>query len=83
MRRSLVGGYELDDDPGRVDWAAVHRFLCEESYWARGRSRELQDTAIDGAAGVAGLCAANRSTSRAQRFSRFHRLLNAAIPIRR
>ena len=55
MRRSLVGGYELDDDPGRVDRAAVHRFLCEESYWARGRSRELQDTAIDGAASVAGL----------------------------
>ena len=55
MRRALPGGYELDDDRGRVDRAAVHRFLTEESYWARGRSRATQDAAIDGAAAVAGL----------------------------
>ena len=30
-------GIELDDDPARVDTGAVHRFLSEESYWARGR----------------------------------------------
>jgi len=30
-------GIELDDDPARVDIGAVHRFLSEESYWAKGR----------------------------------------------
>ena len=32
----------------RLDRALVHRWLSEESYWARGRSRETQDAAIDG-----------------------------------
>jgi predicted N-acetyltransferase YhbS len=40
MRRALPGGYELDDDRDRVDVDAVHRFLSEEAYWVRGRSRE-------------------------------------------
>src|SRR5262249_44151703 len=38
VRRPLRGGLELDDDPARVDLAAVHRYLAEESYWARGRA---------------------------------------------
>lgn len=37
-RRELPGGYELDDDRGRVDVEAVYRFLSEEAYWVRGRS---------------------------------------------
>jgi GNAT superfamily N-acetyltransferase len=37
MRRDLGDGYELDDDVSRVDVAAVHRYLSEESYWAAGR----------------------------------------------
>jgi GNAT superfamily N-acetyltransferase len=32
-------GIELDDDRARVDVDAVHRFLSEESYWAKGRDR--------------------------------------------
>ncbi|HTG48344.1 MAG TPA: GNAT family N-acetyltransferase [Actinomycetota bacterium] len=39
MRRSLPGGFELDDDRERVDVDAVHRFLSEEAYWVPGRSR--------------------------------------------
>jgi GNAT superfamily N-acetyltransferase len=39
MRRTLSGGYELDDDPQRVDVDAVYRFLSSEAYWVRGRSR--------------------------------------------
>jgi GNAT superfamily N-acetyltransferase len=39
MRRTLGGGYELDDDPQRVDVGVVHRFLSNEAYWVRGRSR--------------------------------------------
>lgn len=31
--------YELDDDPRRVDVEVVWRFVSEEAYWARWRSR--------------------------------------------
>jgi GNAT superfamily N-acetyltransferase len=55
VRRDLGGGYELDDDPGRIDRDAVHRYLSEESYWAKGRTREVQDELIDVAARVVGL----------------------------
>jgi GNAT superfamily N-acetyltransferase len=39
VRRNLGDGYELDDDPARID--AVHAYLVG-SYWARGRPRERQ-----------------------------------------
>ncbi len=54
MRRDLGDGYELDDDPARIDRDAVHAYLTR-SYWAEGRSREVQDALIDGAARVVGL----------------------------
>ena len=54
MRRDLGEGYELDDDPGRIDREAVHAYLTS-SYWAEGRSREVQDTLIASAARVVGL----------------------------
>jgi GNAT superfamily N-acetyltransferase len=54
MRRDLGDGYELDDDPERIDRDAVHAFLAE-SYWAKGRPREVQDALIDGAERVVGL----------------------------
>jgi GNAT superfamily N-acetyltransferase len=55
VKRDLGDGYELDDDPARIDREAVHRYLSEESYWARGRPREVQDELIDNAARVVGL----------------------------
>lgn len=55
MRRALPGGYELDDDPARIDVAAVHRFLSEQSYWARGRPRDVVQDLVDTAARVVGL----------------------------
>ena len=55
MRRPAGDGYELDDDRGRIDREAVHRYLCEESYWATGRAQETQDALIDNAARVVGL----------------------------
>ncbi len=55
VRRALPDGYELDDDRARVDREAVHRFLGGDSYWARGRPREVQDALVDGAQRVAGL----------------------------
>ena len=42
-KRELGDGLELDDDTARIDLAEVHRFICEESYWAAGRARETQD----------------------------------------
>jgi GNAT superfamily N-acetyltransferase len=55
VRRDLGNGLELDDAKERVDRDEVHRFLCDESYWAAGRPRETQDRLIDGAARVVGL----------------------------
>ena len=55
VRRDLGGGYELDDDRARIDREAVHRYLSEESYWAKGRARDVQDALIETAARVVGL----------------------------
>lgn len=60
MRRDLPGGFELDDDPMRIDRAEAHRFLSEESYWAKGRDRETMDAMIESAARVVGLYAEGR-----------------------
>ncbi len=50
-----VGTLELDDDPARIDVDAVVGFLTEESYWARGRPREVVEGLIRGAARVVGV----------------------------
>jgi GNAT superfamily N-acetyltransferase len=55
MKRILGGGYELDDDPTRVDVAAVHDYLANESYWARGRSRATVERLVREATRVVGL----------------------------
>ena len=54
MRTTTGDGYELDDDPARIDRAAVHAFLTA-TYWAEGRTRAMNDELVDGAALVAGL----------------------------
>ena len=33
MIRRLAGGFELDDDPDRLDVDAIHAFISERSYW--------------------------------------------------
>ncbi|MDP9491355.1 MAG: GNAT family N-acetyltransferase [Actinomycetota bacterium] len=55
MTRELPGGYELDDDRDRIDVDAVHDFVSNHSYWAPGRSREVQEELIDQAIRVVGL----------------------------
>ena len=55
MKKQLPGGYELDDDTGRIDRLAVHRFISEESYWAAGRRRDVMDGLIERAARNVGL----------------------------
>jgi GNAT superfamily N-acetyltransferase len=55
MIRRLPGGYELDDDPARLDVDAIHRFISELSYWGRGRTRERVLATIEGSHRVVGL----------------------------
>jgi ribosomal protein S18 acetylase RimI-like enzyme len=55
MRRALPGGFELDDDPARIDLDAVHAFISTESYWGLGRAREPIARAVAGSARVLGL----------------------------
>ena len=54
MIRRLEGGYELDDDPARVDVDAVHAFLTR-AYWSEGRSRETVEHLVGNAQRVVGL----------------------------
>jgi GNAT superfamily N-acetyltransferase len=53
MRRTLDGGYELDDDPVRIDREAVFAHLGTE-YWSSHRTREEQDRLLDVSARVIG-----------------------------
>jgi GNAT superfamily N-acetyltransferase len=55
VKRRLADRLELDDDKGRIDRAEVHRYLCDESYWAAGRPRETQDRLLDEATRIVGL----------------------------
>ncbi len=57
MKRVISPGYELDDDPVRIDREAVHAYLSGESYWAAGRAREVMDDLIETAARLVGLYA--------------------------
>jgi len=61
VRCGLPDGFELDDDPGRIDRAAVHAYLSGESYWAAGRPRAVMDELVASAARVAGLYAPDGS----------------------
>lgn len=41
-------GYRLTTDRARIDVDAVHAFLAEESYWARGMARDRLERALAG-----------------------------------
>jgi GNAT superfamily N-acetyltransferase len=55
MKRELGDGFELDDEVERIDVEAVHRYISEESYWARGREYEVMERYIREASRVVGL----------------------------
>ena len=55
MRRELPGGFELDDDPSCVDVDAVHDFLANHSYWAKGRPRDVVERLVREATRLVGL----------------------------
>jgi GNAT superfamily N-acetyltransferase len=55
VKRELEGGYELDDDPARLDLDAIWAFLSTEAYWGRDRTRDLFERQVREAARVMGL----------------------------
>ncbi|MCC9708721.1 GNAT family N-acetyltransferase [Streptomyces sp. MNU76] len=48
LQPAVPRGYEISDDPGRIDVGRVHHWLSTDAYWALGRSREKQESAIRG-----------------------------------
>jgi GNAT superfamily N-acetyltransferase len=69
VKRELGDGIELDDDKARIDRVEVHRFLSDESYWAAGRAREVQDRLIDEASRVVGVYDGDRQIGFCRAFS--------------
>jgi GNAT superfamily N-acetyltransferase len=69
MKRALDGGYELDDDPARVDIDAVHDYLANESYWAKGRPRETVERLVREATRIVGLYHEGRQVGFSRAFS--------------
>lgn len=69
MRRDLTDGLELDDDPRRIDVDAVHDYLANESYWAKGRPREVVERLVREAQRVVGLYDAGRQVGFARAFT--------------
>jgi GNAT superfamily N-acetyltransferase len=41
-------GYEIDDDPGRLDVDAIHAFLSRDAYWSPGIPRDVVGRAVAG-----------------------------------
>jgi GNAT superfamily N-acetyltransferase len=42
---SMLPGYQISTDPGRLDVDLIHQFL-DSSYWAEGRPREVVERSI-------------------------------------
>ncbi len=68
MKRELNVGFELDDDPARVDLDAVWAFLSTEAYWGRDRTRDDVERQVREAARVVGLYRDGRQVG----FARVH-----------
>jgi GNAT superfamily N-acetyltransferase len=47
MQVTREDGYSVSDDPERIDRAWVGTWLAEQSYWATGRPRQVQERAMD------------------------------------
>jgi ribosomal protein S18 acetylase RimI-like enzyme len=69
VRRVLADGIELDDDVARIDVDAVHDYLANESYWAKGRPREVVARLVREAQRVVGLYDRDRQVGFARAFT--------------
>ena len=47
VEQRRADGYCVSDDIARIDRERVWRWMAEESYWAPGRGRDVQERAID------------------------------------
>lgn len=47
-RGTVLVALDVSTDRARLDRDLIHAFLAEESYWARGRPREVTERAIEG-----------------------------------
>ena len=69
MTRALPGGFELDDDPERVDLDAVYDFLSKHAYWAKGRPRDTVERLVREAQRVVGAYSDARQIGFARAFT--------------
>jgi len=60
---------ELDPDPARIDIAAVHDYLANESYWAEGRRYEVVERLVREAQRVVGVYDGDRQVGFARAFT--------------
>jgi GNAT superfamily N-acetyltransferase len=60
---------ELDDDPARIDVAAVHDYLANHSYWASGRPYEVVERLVREAQRVVGAYDGERQVGFARAFT--------------
>jgi ribosomal protein S18 acetylase RimI-like enzyme len=60
---------ELDDDPARIDVAAVHDFLANHAYWAKGRPYGVVERLIGEAQRVVGVYDGERQVGFARAFT--------------
>jgi GNAT superfamily N-acetyltransferase len=60
---------ELDDDPARIDVAAVHDYLANHSYWAKGRPYEVVERLVREAQRVVGVYDGERQVGFARAFT--------------
>lgn len=54
--------YLISTDPARLDIDVIHDYLSNESYWAQGRARDVQERAIRGSHLIVGAYTHNDGT---------------------
>lgn len=79
----LPAGYEIDDDPARIDRDAVWQFLSVHAYWGRWRSREVVEQQIERSWRVLGLYAtrATGDAATATRMVGFARAISDGVAL--
>jgi GNAT superfamily N-acetyltransferase len=65
----VIGEFEIDDDPARLDRDAVWAWLSTEAYWGRWRHREHLERQLDAAWRVVGLYRGDRTLGSARAVS--------------
>jgi GNAT superfamily N-acetyltransferase len=67
--KRVIGEFEIDDDPARLDRDAVWAWLSTEAYWGRWRHREHLERQLDVAWRVVGVYRGDRTLGSARAVS--------------